>query len=94
MFATAEYWRFQALGSKGWAEARSNTELVLCDLDGDIEVMTFDDINISRASLEGFARAVAGSEPYPVSPDQAVAGVALFEALLKAAESGTTVISA
>lgn len=91
IFATAEYWRFQALGSTGWAEVRSNTELVTNDLDGNTEVMTFDPVNLSHDSLEGFARAVAGDEPYPVTTEQALAGVALFEALIHAADTGDTV---
>ncbi|MGZ8211929.1 MAG: Gfo/Idh/MocA family protein [Burkholderiales bacterium] len=47
--------------------------------------------NPVKAGLEAFADAVRGESPFPITADQIVHGVAVFEALVKSAESGQPV---
>lgn len=81
IFATAEYSRLQVLGTNGWLELRGKEELVHCDIAGKQTVRNFDAGDTVRASLEGFAAAVAGTTPYPVTHDQLIQGVAAHEVI-------------
>ena len=82
MTVTADLWRLQVYGTKGWAEMRGETTLVtLMSGETQEEVIEFDAIDIERAELEAFARAVAGGAPYPVPNDEALANVAVLEAI-------------
>lgn len=53
-----------------------------------IEHKGFDPIN---AALEAFASAVAGDDPFPVSPKEILHGVAVFEAIVESAKTGAPV---
>ena len=44
--------------------------------------------DVTRASLEAFARAAAGGDPYPISLAEMIHGAAVTEAIVRAAESG------
>ena len=44
--------------------------------------------NQVKAALEAFAGAVRGKAPFPITPDQILHGVAVFEAIEKSAKSG------
>ena len=41
--------------------------------------------------MEAFAMAIRGEAPYPVTQEQIVHGVAVFEAVVKSAQSGQPV---
>ncbi len=82
MTATADLWRLQVFGTKGWTEMRGETTLVT-RMSGETqeEVAEFDVIDIERAELEAFAGAVAGGPPFPVPNAEALANVAVLEAI-------------
>lgn len=88
VFVTGEYWRVQALGSKGWLELRSDTELVVCGLDGVPRSVQLPDVDKERAELEAFADAVAAQQLFTVPPGDIVNGVAVVESIEKSSASG------
>jgi predicted dehydrogenase len=47
--------------------------------------------NALAAELEAFAAAIEGGAPYPIPPEQILHGVAVFEAIVRSAESGRPV---
>lgn len=89
IMATGDYWRVAVMGTKGWAELPTEHRLVVGDLDRIVEDRTYESIDIEKAELETFARAIAGGAPFPVTAAQAVHGVAVHEAIARsAAEEG------
>lgn len=88
VFVTGDYWRVQALGTKGWLELRSDTELVARGLSGPAQTMSFPAVDRERAELEAFAGAVAAGEKFLVSPADIVNGVAVLEAIEKSSVRG------
>lgn len=84
--ATAEIWRLQAYGSKGWIEMRSETELVVADISGERTSINLERIDKERAELECFADLVAGGE-YPVSDEQVLNSISVIEAVVASLES-------
>jgi predicted dehydrogenase len=81
IFATGEYSRLQVLGTGGWLELRGKDQLEHCDIAGKRTQRTLDPGDTVRASLEGFAAAVAGITRYPVTHDQLIQGAAAHEAI-------------
>ena len=93
VIATAEGWRLQALGSKGWATVGSiphlhTWSLTTCMVDAQPTVIDYPQESSERAELEGFAAAIEGSAPYACSPEDALHGVAVLEAIVRSARSG------
>jgi predicted dehydrogenase len=86
--ATAPLFRLQLYGSKGWVQMRGMDQVVLRRLDACPETIEFPSIDMERAELEAFARAVAGGEPYSVTAEEALHGVAVFEAVASSVKSG------
>jgi len=79
--ATADEWRLQLFGSKGWAEIRNHTHLTVSIVGGGVESEVFEKIDIERAELEAFAQAVASNRPYPVRREEAINNVAFLEGI-------------
>jgi predicted dehydrogenase len=93
VIATAEGWRLQVLGSKGWAAVGSiphlhTWSLTTCMVDGQPTVIDYPQGSSERAELEGFATAIEGGEPYACAPEEALHGVAVLEAIIRSARSG------
>ena len=100
--ATAETWRMQVFGSKGWAEVGdvehlSTWELRTCFIDPeDIrkkqrpQVSTFPAVSTERAELERFAEAAAAGEPIARPGGDEVHNVAVFEAIVASAADHST----
>jgi predicted dehydrogenase len=93
VIATAEGWRLQVLGSKGWAMVGSiphlhTWSLTTCMVDAQPTVIDYPQGSSERAELEGFAAAIEGGEPYACPPDDALHGVAVLEAIVRSARSG------
>lgn len=91
--ATAECWRMQVFGSKGWATVGSiphlhTWSLTTCMVNAQPTVIDYPQGSSERAELEGFADAIEGRTPYACSPDDAVHGVAVLEAIVESARSG------
>jgi predicted dehydrogenase len=86
--ATAPLWRIQVFGSKGWVQMRGHDQIVLRRLDACPETVEFPSIDMERAELEAFARAVGGGPPYLVTAEEALHGIAVFEAIARSAQDG------
>lgn len=101
--ATAETWRMQVFGSKGWVEVGDvehlNTwQMKVCLLNPqDLrerrrpEVVTFPDTSTERAELENFAQAVERRMPLAVAGGDEIHGVTVLESILQSARSGKPV---
>ena len=88
VFATGDYWRVLALGSKGWLELRSDTELMARGLDGAPRTVQLSAVDKERAELEAFADAAAAKQPFTVSPADIVNGIAVLESIEKSSARG------
>jgi len=103
VIATAETWRMQIFGTKGWAEVGdvehlSTWQLRVCTYDPaqpyvhvKPQTITFPATSTERAELEHFADAVAARKPLAVAGGDEIHGVAILEAVLASAKAGTTV---
>jgi len=56
------------------------------------QVLTFPALSTERAELEHFARAAQGKRPLAVTNGDEQHNVAIFEAIIKSAKSGKTVL--
>jgi predicted dehydrogenase len=95
VIATAETWRMQVFGSKGWAEVGdvehlTTWQLKVCMINPDNisqkqkpEIMTFEPISTERAELEHFARAVAERRPLSIVAGDEVHNVAVLETIVQ-----------
>lgn len=87
------FWRIHVFGEAGnvetWGDAAGDTDIVLRLAGGaKPERVTFAEVDTLRAELEAFAEAASGGAPYPVPPEQMVATVAAFEAIVRSVEAG------
>lgn len=97
VIATAETWRMQVFGSKGWVEVGNVEHLTtwrmkVCLLDPanmtlkqQPHLMTFDTTSTERAELEHFARAVQAGRALAVPGGEEVHNVAVLEAIQRSA---------
>ncbi len=103
VIATAETWRLQVFGSKGWAEVGDVEHLPTWELrlrlidQADIgrkakpEVIRFEPRSTEKAELEHFAQAAAARRPLALPGGDGVHNVAVLEAILASATSGALV---
>ena len=103
VIATAETWRMQVFGSKGWVEVGdvehlTTWQMKYCAVDPanllvhrKPEILTFPALSTERAELEHFARAVAAKRPLAKANGDEQHNVAVFEAILKSAKTRKTV---
>lgn len=103
IISTAETWRMQVFGSRGWVEVGDVEHLTtwqmrVCFIDPQNllnhqrpQVMTFPQTSTERAELENFADAVADRRPLAVTGGDEEHGVAVLEAILASAKSGNPV---
>jgi predicted dehydrogenase len=101
--ATAETWRLQIFGSRGWAEVGdvehlTTWEMRVCFVDPDNlnvhnkpQTVTFPHVSTERAELENFAAAINAKRALAVAGGDEVHGVAVLEAILESAATGKTV---
>ena len=85
IFATAELWRVQVFGSKGWLEMSGDATVVARDNAGITRKVALANLDKERAALEAFARAVRGEAPFPVAGRDAVNGIAVMQAMVVSA---------
>jgi predicted dehydrogenase len=102
VIATAETWRMQVFGSKGWAEVGdvehlTTWDLRFCPLDeenilkkGKPETIGFPAVSTVRAELEHFARAAAAREPLALPGGDEVHNVAVLEAILRSVRENSS----
>ena len=103
VIATAEIWRMQVFGSKGWVEVGDIEHLTTWQMRVSYldtqkprnrekpQIVRFPEVSTERAELENFARAAMERRPLAVAGGDEVHGVAVLEAILKSAKSGKTV---
>lgn len=92
VFVTAEYWRVQAFGSKGWLETRGDTDLTFLGLEGKPEHVPLQAVDKEQLTLEAFADAVVAKQPFAVPPEEAINGIAVLESIEPSARSGKPVV--
>jgi len=100
VIATAETWRLQVLGSRGWAQVGGVEHLTTWPLEvgyinpSDVTIKpiplrsTFAPVSTERAELEHFAQAVAERRPLALPGGDEVHNVAVLEAILASARTG------
>jgi predicted dehydrogenase len=100
VIATAETWRLQVFGAKGWIEVGDvehlhTWELKRCTIDpADVtrkqrpELVTFPKMSTERAELEHFAGAALAGRPIAVPGGDEVHNVAVLEAIVRSAREG------
>lgn len=104
MTTTGPGFSFQVFGSKGWLRLEGVTHVAGASSDerrtrlfgackfqpvkGEAKTWQAATMDISRAALEAFAKAAAGGPAFPIPYDQMIHGVAVTEAIVRAAGSG------
>jgi predicted dehydrogenase len=103
IIATAETWRMQVFGSRGWVEVGdvehlATWQMKVCYVDPQNlhthhkpQLVTFPETSTERAELEHFAQAASKGRPLALAGDDEEHGVAVLEAILKSAISKKTV---
>jgi len=103
IIATAETWRMQVFGSKGWVEVGdvehlTTWEMKVCLLDPanmtakqQPRLMRFATTSTERAELEHFARAVQAGRPLALPGGDEVHNVAVLEAIVESARKRAAV---
>jgi predicted dehydrogenase len=84
------YWRIALFGTDGIAELVGHERLTFTPREGEGWVRDFARTDIEAAELAAFAAAVTGGPAYPLPVEEAVHGVAVYEAMIGAAASGST----
>ncbi len=96
LVATAETWRMQVFGARGWVEVGAIEHLTtwtmrLCYVNQPLQTLSFPHVSTERAELENFADAIKARRPLAVAGGDEVHGVAVLEAILKSAKKNATV---
>lgn len=103
VIATAETWRLQVFGAKGWVEVGDVEHLHTWSMKAafidpaniarkaEPQTLTFPDTSTECAELEHFARAALARQPIAVPDGDEVHNVALLEAIVRSAREGRRV---
>lgn len=102
--ATGPGFSLGLFGSKGWVRLEGMTHVagasseerrtrlfksrISQPVGGQAEVRDAERYDVTRASLEAFARAASGGPEYPIPLDQVIHGAAVTEAIVRSARSG------
>jgi len=89
--ASPFYWRVQVFGDEGSAEAIGEAEVVVRTRGGKVERREFPKVDSILAEFDAFADAVAGRNPYPITPAEMVNTIAAFEAIIQSMDTGKPV---
>ena len=97
--ATPFYGRFTVYGDEGWIEHREFTnseddvpaELIHSDADANRHTTEHAVINTVRANFEDWARAVEDGADYRIKPDEMLANMEIFEAVVTSSRTGRVV---
>ncbi|HZF77883.1 MAG TPA: Gfo/Idh/MocA family oxidoreductase [Acetobacteraceae bacterium] len=84
------HWRVALFGTAGILEMQGHERLSYMPLEGEALLREYTKTDIEAAELEAFAAAVQGGPAYPLPPEEAVHGVAVFEGMVGAAASGSS----
>jgi predicted dehydrogenase len=83
-------WRVALFGTAGMVELQGHERLTFTPIEGEGWTREFPKTDIEAAELAAFATAAAGGAPYPLPAEEAIHGVAVFEAMIGAAASGSS----
>jgi len=101
--ATAETWRMQVFGARGWAEVGDVEHLTtwgmrVCLVDPDNlhvhqkpQTISFPQTSTEREELENFADAIEAGRPLAIAGGDEVHGAAVLEAILESAKKSATI---
>jgi predicted dehydrogenase len=92
--AAPMYWRVHVFGTKGSAKARGEDTLLLSRIGGAPQETIYPHVDSLRVLIEAFADAVEGRAPFPVTTNDMLNVIGLFEASIKSLESGAPVVIA
>ena len=103
MTATGPGFSFQVFGSEGWVRLQGVTHVAgasseerrtklfgTCTFQpqrGPAEVWQAESYDVARAALDAFAEAAEGGTPYPITPEEAIHGAAVTEAIVRSSVS-------
>lgn len=86
LMATAQTFRLQLYGSKGWTALRDQETLDTKNIEGELSTQKFPLVDIERREQEAFAQAITTNLPYAVTYAEIISGVATMEAIVKSAK--------
>ena len=81
--AAPMYWRIHVFGTKGWAEARDETTLIVAHIGEKPETKTFPQVDSLAVLLESFAENIETGKPFLVSYADMLDVVGAFEAIIR-----------
>ena len=89
-------WRVRVFAEKGWVELHEQNRLERLMIDGSHDDKTWPGLaypsyETVAAGLEAFADDVAGKAAFLITPDDIRHGIAVFEAIVRSAETGEKV---
>jgi predicted dehydrogenase len=93
MLSTPRHWRVQIFGTKLSAHMRDEHLLDLNMTGQPLEEIALEAVDTVRLELESFAAAVSGESEFRVPTEDALHGVAAFEAILKSAAQDGALVS-
>ena len=82
MTATAPIFRMQVFGDRGWLELRGTNDLIWKSVEGKHQEWSFPNISTERKQLEAFAEAIQSRGAFPISIEDIINGIAVFEGVL------------
>jgi predicted dehydrogenase len=83
--AAPMFWRIHVFGTKGWAEARDETTLIVARNGEKPQQLALPQIDSLAALLEAFAESVEAGKPFPVPTSQMLEVVGAFKAIIRSA---------
>jgi predicted dehydrogenase len=92
------FWRIHLFGEAGnvetWGDNAGDTDIVIRMGKGAMpERIRFAEVDTLQAELDAFAAAATGGPAYPVPPDQMIATVAVFEAIVASVAAGGAMVA-
>jgi predicted dehydrogenase len=93
---SASIWRVRVLASSGWVELKEQNRLERLMTDGTHEEkewpgLAYPSFETIGAGLDAFADDVEGKAAFPITPDEIRHCIAMFEAIVRSAETGEKV---
>lgn len=89
--AAPMFWRVHVFGTKGWAEARGETTVVVALNGKDPDVREFPQVDSLAVLLEAFTQSVETGKPFPVTTAEMLDVVSAFEAIIRSAQANDPV---
>jgi predicted dehydrogenase len=83
--AAPMFWRVHVFGTKGWAEARDETTLIVARNGEKPQQQALPQVDSLAVLLEAFAESVETGKPFPVPTSQMLDVVGAFEAIIRSA---------